>query len=577
MQELEISPPAEPVAFRTFRAKSSSRRQSVSQRRFVLVFAAVVLTLLLAGAIRWMLDHPFAVHWDEAEYFNAVQIDVQRLSNGMLLKFAGRILLKSWGRPPAYRILADPLLALFGFHIFTARMISLACFTLSCGFIYLAVRRVASATAAAIAALIFALSPEVVSASIFFGTDTALYLATSATFYYLLCVWSEPAPRSRNWIGLGVALGLGFLAKTSFIIIALPLLAFWAVASPWKKLRLPSPFSQWKAALLAGVVAGPWWILNAKAAVAYGQYARGFVRNSLGAPSLATGIRWLNTVVQCLLGHGTSVLICLLLIALLVRLANRNNNRPNSLRNVALGACVCAGLPIVIAQVSGTNHLLRHISPAMIPLAIAVGLLFEKTGWTHSWRSIGVSCGLLCVQLGMLLTPVISPNRREVDLGFVNGALPWRTMVRFDQWEWRAVRDITDNCGLDDPTISYLGNGRAFNKPQIAYPWVVRGTYLDVPDPEWLWRYENGPIVWQDTINSADQSDIVLTAPNFAGEAKYKEDQDNRYNAEFAMRLSHDQHFRPPVRILMGRFEPVEVLVFVNKDANCKADFGNSQ
>lgn len=584
MQELETAESAQPSSkpadsVRSFTArKTASQLPSRSLSRFWLVFATVALTVLMAAALRWSFAHPYGVHWDEAEYFNDVQIDVHRLQNGMLLKFGGRLLLKTWGRPPAFRLVSDPILAAIGFHTFSARLVSLSLFALSIWFVDLAVKQIASQAAAAFAVLVFALSPEVVSASIFFGTDTSLYLATSAMLYCLIALWSDKSAKAVNWIGLGLSLGLGFLAKTSFIAIALPVLAFWFVAARWGKCEVPSPASQWKAAVLAFIVAGPWWIINAKAAIAYGHYARTFVRNSLGTPSLATGMRWLNSAAQCLLGHGISVLIVLLLVAFVVALV-RGKQVLDPLQKTVLGACACAGLPIICAQLSGTNHLLRHVSPAMIPLAIASGILFHSVDWDRSRAMTAIGSALLCVQLGMLVEPVVSPNTEPVELGFVNGALPWRTMVRFDQWDWSPVRSIADACGLEDPKISYLGNGRAFNKPQIEYPWVARsasikGAAVDLPDPTWLWRYENGPIDWQSLMNAAEQSDIVLTAPHFAGEAAYGEDQDNRYNADFAARLSQDQHFRKAVPIEMGRFEPVEVLVFVNNNLACESGNG---
>lgn len=578
MQELEMPEQAASAERDSItRAGPKAKVQIVTQarptNRFWLFFAAVVMTTLLAAAIRWSLAHPFGVHWDEAEYFNEVHIDVQRLQSGMLVRLAGRLLVKSWGRPPAYRLLADPLLAVVGFSTFAARLISLTCFAFSAWFIYLTVRRVASQAAGCLAALVFALSPEVVSASIFFGTDTSLYLATSAMLYFLVVIWNEKKNGPKHWIGLGLTIGLGFLAKTSFIVIALPVLAFWFVAAQWGKWALRSPASQWKAGVLAAVIAGPWWIVNTKAAFAYGRYARGFVRNSLGTPSLGTGLRWLNTVFQCLLGHAVSILILLVLVGFLVAaLCHRAN--VDSLQKAVLGACACAGLPIMCAQLSGTNHLLRHVSPAMIPLAIAAAVLFEGAGWAQNWTMSAAAGALLCVQLGMLIAPVVSPNTEQVDLGFVNGALPWRTMIRFDQWDWNPVRELADRCGVQNPKVSYLGNGREFNKPEIEYPWVLgdsstRGKVVNLPDPTWLWRYENDPIEWQSLMASADQNDLVLTAPNFTGEARYKEDLDNQYNSEFAARLSQDQHFRKPISLKMGRFEPVEVLVFLNKNLAC--------
>lgn len=552
--------------------------QSLSEARVWPLLAVVTVIVILAAAVGWSLAHPYGIHWDEASYLNEARIDAQRLHYGMILKLGGRILLKSWGRPPAYRLLADPFLASFGFHTTTARLVSLACFALSSWFIYLAGRQVGSKTAGGFAVLVFCLSPEVVAASIFYGTDASLYLAVSAMLFYLFASWDRPEA-AGNWIGLGLALGLGLLSKTSFVLIALPALLFWIVIVRRRDLSGPSLASQCKAGVLAICIAAPWWLLNLKGAMAYSQYARGFVRNSLGPPSLKTWMRWLNTVFQCLLGHGLGVLIIVVLIASLVGAIIKKKTILDPMQKVALGICACAGVPIVLAQLSGTNHLLRHISPVMIPLAISVGVLADQAGWIRSGAGIAASCVLLGVQLMMIVSPVIFPNTGPVDLGFVNGTPPWRVMARFDQWDWKPVREISEGCGLAAPKIAYLGGGRVFNPPEIEYPWVAAGTAIrnetfDMPDVAWLWRYEDGNLDWQKVMDSAGQSDVVLTAPHYIGEVPNKEDLDNQHNAEFADRLSRDPRFRGPIRVEMGRFEPVEIDLFLKKTVVCRAGQG---
>ena len=89
------------------------------------------------------------------------------------------------------------------------------------------------------------------------------------------------------------------------------------------------------------------------------------------------------------------------------------------------------------------------------------------------------------------------------------------------------------------------------------------------PDVQLIWRYGQGPIDWQKVIGSAEQSDIVMTAPHYVGELADNRGMDNQYNAEFAGRLSSDPLFRSPISLEMGRFEPVEVLVFVKKSLPC--------
>jgi hypothetical protein len=340
---------------------------------------------------------------------------------------------------------------------------------------------------------------------------------------------------------------------------------------------IPRLESQRKAGALAFLIAAPWWLLNARQAFAYAQYARSFVRNSLGPPSLTTWWQWLGTVIQGFLGQGLSILIGLVLIAFLVKVLVVKGTILDPFRKLALGACICAGAPIVLAQLMGTNHLLRHISPAAIPLAIIVGVLADKTGWTRSWPQIAISSALFCTQLMMILYPVVFPNTRPEALEFVNGGNPWQAMLRFDQWDWSPVLRISEDCALDSPRISYLGNARVFNPPEIQFPWVekVAPTHLATfgfPEVTWLWRYEDGTLDWQKTIDAAAQSDIVLTAPHYTGEAIINENLDNQHNAEFADRLSRDPRFRGPIRIEMGRFEPVELDLFLKNTLVCRSD-----
>jgi Dolichyl-phosphate-mannose-protein mannosyltransferase len=539
-------------------------------------FAAVTLGVLVVAAIRWSLDHPFGIHWDEASYFNDIGGDAQRARGMMLHKLAGRILLGTQGHPPAFRIIALPFITLFGFHTTLARLVSMACFAFSSWFIFLATRRVASRAAAAFAVLIFCLSPEVVSASIFFGTDAPLYLATAATLYYVLVIWSH-AGRPRAWIGLGIAIGLGFLAKASFLLIGLPVLALWLVLSRFKPMAIEGPLAQWKAGALAFLIAAPWWLLNVKGVLAYGQYARGFTPNSLGPPSLATWMRWFMTVVLSLVGPTLSIIIGLLAITIALHALLNRKSGLTLLQKAALGACACAGIPMVLAQLTGTNHLLRHISPAVIPLAIAVGLLAEATGWLRSRLGTVVFGVLLGAQLLMIVTPVVYPNTSMVEPGFPNASLPWRVMRRFDQWDWKPLLDVSKRCGVPSPKIAVLGTGLEFNPPQIDFPWMRQGLAHpkasgDLPNVTWLWRSYEGPALdWQNIMPLAGQSDIVLTAPNYIGLTSIHEDQDNSHNVEFANRLSRDARFQAPIVLKMGRFQPVEVLAFLKNTLVCQS------
>ncbi len=546
-----------------------TEKRRVCQNVWAYSAGSAVLIIVLA-AIIWSHAHPFGLHWDEAEYLNQSGIDVQRLWAGKILSLCGRILLKDYGHPPAYRLIVLPFLAVFGFHVIVARLVSLACYALSCWFLYRTGALIAGRAAGALAVLIFALSPEVIAASIVFGTDTSLYLAISAMLYYVFRAWSEQRQSRVTWIGLGLSIGVGLLAKPSFLPIAIPVFVFWFIAGHYGWLQIPKLRGQRKAIVLGLLIGAPWWLMNLKGLIQYVEFARSDVRNSMGSPSLFTLMKWLSSFVQGLLGHGIAILIVLIAIVSFVRHFQNHGRSFTNREKAVLIACACGAVPILLAQLSGTNYLLRHISPALIPLAVSVGVLGELSGWCSSLVGCLTSGILVCGQLAMLLAPVVVPNKQPIEIGFSNGVYPWQAMARFDQWDWAPARVLTQNCGLKSPKIGYVGNGRAFDEPQIEYAWVSQG--LAPPDVDWLWRFEDGPIDWRKLMARADQEDVVITAPHFTGEVTIKENLDNAHNAEFAERLSNDPHFQHPTKFEMGRFRPIDVLVYVNSSLMCHAN-----
>jgi len=532
-----------------------------------------MVLLILVAASRWILDHPYSIHWDEALYFNGVLRDIHNLHSGSLRKLGSILIGGDTRRPPANLLLALPFLTLFGFHTATARFVTLACWGASAWFTYLTTRRLGSPVAGALAVLVFCLSPEVISASIFFSTEGPLFLATSVMLFFLSFYWSDGVEHPRGWIGLGLAIGLGLLSKSSFVLIALPVLAATFFFIRRNHLTIPAMSSFIKSGALAFVVAAPWWLKNLGPALSYTKFAREQPRNSLGDPSLLTWAKWFFTVVVSLIGPGLSILIGLVVIVAFRKIIMKREVNLDPAHRAALVTCGCAVLPLVALQLSGTNHLLRYLCPAVIPFAIAVGVLSDVTGWIRSRAAMAVSGVLAVVQLLMIVSPVVFPNNHPVDPGLFNGGLPWRIMVRFEQWDWKPLRDVTQNCGLEKPKISYLGNGRGFNPPQILYPWFVAGASPSekngFSEPLWLWRYEQGPLDWQEVMSLIGESDVVLTAPNYVGQTTDSQDLDNRYNREFAERLAGDPRFRGPIRLEMGRFEPIEVLVFLKKTLAC--------
>ena len=226
-------------------------------------------------------DHPTAISWDEAEYFNTVLADQGVLRDSGLRGLRLAILYNDRIRPPAFRILAAPFYYVLGFSPFTLRLVSLGFHWLGLVLLYFTTRKVADPKCAVLSVLICGLSPDVLFSSVVFYTEYPLFLATTGTFYFLVSGLMSKSNGSRSWIGLGLSIGLGLLAKTSFALVAAPVLGVLLVASRIRGLSGPPPSFAIKAGALGSLVAAPWWWKNGGYALGYARYSRNFIYDSL--------------------------------------------------------------------------------------------------------------------------------------------------------------------------------------------------------------------------------------------------------------------------------------------------------
>jgi 4-amino-4-deoxy-L-arabinose transferase-like glycosyltransferase len=208
--------------------------------RFGLLPAALILAVVFTADVRWMFDHPFGIHWDEAGYLNQVATDAQALRSGDPRAIARDIVYTDRGRPPAYRLVTAPAVALFGPSSALCRLLSFGLFAIAAILVYRTAALLGGPAAAAFAAVFVCLSPDVVAATVFLSTEPPLYLATAAMLWFLVRTWSTGSEPASGWIGLGLALGLGFLAKASFLMIATPVMALALFARPLGMARGPS-------------------------------------------------------------------------------------------------------------------------------------------------------------------------------------------------------------------------------------------------------------------------------------------------------------------------------------------------
>ena len=263
----------------------------IQEDRSWFILLAVTLLLLFITAAKWMCDHPYAISWDEAEYFNVVLADQSILRDSGLRALRTHILYSDRIRPPAYRLLIIPFYSIAGFSPFIGRMVSFGFHWIGLAFLYLTTLRIADRKCPVLSVLICSLSPDVLFSSVLFYTEYPLFLATTGAFYFLVPSLVSKSDGPRNWIGLGLSLGLGLLAKSSFLLVATPVLGFALLAGRIRGLSGPPPSFAIKAGALGSLVAAPWWWINSSPALSFARSSRNFIYDSSGCHQLALGSR----------------------------------------------------------------------------------------------------------------------------------------------------------------------------------------------------------------------------------------------------------------------------------------------
>lgn len=519
-------------------------------RRFRLIFTVLTVASVLAASTIWILDHPYGTGWDEAQYINCAHHDVAAVKEGDLLVF-GR-----WARdkPPAYRLFLLPITLTLGVTPATLRFVSLAFLLGTLLFVYLAAQQIADKTAGAFAVIVVGLCPTIIAASQRFGTEFPLYLAISAMLYFLFRQWNNSTESCYNWIGLGLAFGLGALSKTSFLAIAIPVFTASLLLSWRKAIAGPTLQSLMKAAGLGTLLALPWWWHNYRFALGYARRAGAFARHSLGPPGPVTWGQWLEMFANNGLGLGITILVAAVLLTICFRRISKKRPQMNPRLVSSQWICWVGAVPLLLTHMLGINHNPRLLSPALIPLAIGVAALAATAGWTRARLLVTIAAGLFILQLVTTIAPVTGHCRRQ---GFPGST---EVMCRWEQWNWDRLYNLCQSYAIKEASIAYLGHSPSFNPPQISYPWIKRGEQVDV---ERLWRYEEGTVNWQEIMASVANKDIIITAPGLIGSRWDKQDIDNRHNAEFAERMRDETRFSAPIRLTMGPSEPLNLLVFM--------------
>lgn len=529
--------------------------------------AVVFFVTLTVAAVFWMSAHPYGTNWDETNYLNRMVRDMYRFEQYGL----GR-LLQVWvgedtSRPPAFRVIAFPAALLFGPNPMTLRLVSWMSLGITSGFIYLTARRIAGPIAGSFAVIYWLACPIIIGPNMRFYVDYPMLLAIAATLYFLFVDWDRQQPTRWGWIGMGCALGLAGLAKPTAVLVLGPMMLL-ALVLGWRKvIQAPTPRLLIQSWVIAVVLMLPWWGFNYRAAISKAFRSGGNIRDALGPPGAPeTLLRWLYVFSQAILGPALTLLTFAILATLVFRLARRTVvlNRAEA---TALLMCAAGAVPIALIAMFGTNHNPRLISPLLIPLAIGMAIAASKTRWLEQRGLAAIATVILCFQLAVMVSPTPGDPRYQAGdaaAATVHWGNPTTVMQREEQWDWSQLKAITDSRGLERPQLAYIGNANPLNPTQISSAWVQDDEPVDV---EWLWSYIIGDIDWDQVMESAREAEVVFTFSTTESAQDYviSQDPDNQNNAEFIARLRQDSSFEDPIQIPMGRFEPVQLFVFLKK------------
>jgi hypothetical protein len=544
----------------------------LAKQQIWLVLTLVVIGLVSSLAVLWIFYHPYGVNWDEANYINRAYRDFYAFERGGLGELVRVLVREDTSRPPAFRLLTFPFLLAFGVSPQIVRLVSLFFLWISLLLVYKTAKNIAGSEAGQFSAVFLIACPIIIAGNMRYYIDFPLNLSIAGILYFLLRDWNQPCPRRWTWVGLGIFLGLGGLAKPTIIFLAGPLLLL-ALLLSWRKvLTNPTPVSLVKSGVLALLMMLPWWVFNYRAAISKAFRSGGNDAHALGPKgSIETLLKWLYVVAQSMLGQPLTILAVGVIAICLVQYL-RKSLQLDLQTKTALWVCWAGALPLPIIAALGSNHNPRLVSSALIPLAIAMGVLFAVIQRHKIPLLKTIAATLLCFQFAVMLSPTPgSPRYQAGDAA--SQTLLWgnatTTMQREEQWDWSELKRITEHHQIESPKIGYLGAGADLSPTQIAFPWASTGEKVRV-DP--LWEGNEGTIVWNNVMETALSQDLVLTVPSFTHLLdpqlevyQLAERKKNQHNLDLAERLQNHPGFAPPLEIEVGRFEPVTVLIFLRQ------------
>jgi dolichyl-phosphate-mannose-protein mannosyltransferase/DUF2993 family protein len=218
-----------------------------SRREWTLVAAAFLVLVAVASA--WGLVDRHPPEWDHANHLERAVLCQRDLAAGRVQA----VLDRSSFYPPLVPCLAGVLAGVVSSDLVAAHLTMLASLGLGMASVYAFGRARHGPAVGVLAAVIFGTAPFVVFSTVRFQLD--LPLAALVALVFWLAVRSDGLGRCVGALALGVAIGLGLLAKPPFPLYVLPVLVWVAVRAR----KAGTLTNVWLAAAAALTVSLAWY------------------------------------------------------------------------------------------------------------------------------------------------------------------------------------------------------------------------------------------------------------------------------------------------------------------------------
>jgi hypothetical protein len=511
---------------------------SITSGRILAVTALVCGVILISIDAKFNIIRPFPDDYDETNYINEVCVDRSILMNQGLVEFARHFVLSGGIRPPGYRLAgvfvglaSEPSPAML-------RSLALLSLFVTALLLFLSGKEISGTNAGLIWASAFSFSTGTFSAALNFGTETTfLYPALAGSLYGVARWFHKVRPDAVTVGALALSAALGSFSKVTFFAVSVPLIGAAMLLAPEADQRRRSLLAIFGAVAGGTLVTIPWWLANWRGALWFAKFSSRW--------SIDSDVPWVINVATNLLGVPFAIGFLVFLGWVLVR-ANSLWKTPNRTALNFVFVCLAGCLPLVALHIASANHMMRLLTPALIPGIGVVAVLLDIESLLKRRVVSAFIALLLVIQTGMIA--------RQIS-----------RMVFQDPWDWGQLRELARSYGLPNPAIVATGFAPAFNPPQIQYPWLCHGEA--VPEPQWLsprirgGRLEDRPIDWSEVKDLIEQADIVLTGPR----SLFGSSPDGQNNDELARRLNERSDVWTPVNMYLGLDSNTNILVFFRK------------